>query len=261
MNGAEERPVLFISGSGSDEKIVRAFQEKLAELGVQSSWRVASAHRTPEHSARVFQEFENSGALVGGAVANYQNALAAAWAANTTKPVFALFSDDTSDPIRRQAELAVLFMPPGVSVPAVVGIENGALALAKVVAVKDPKVAASIASYLEKKRRGVHEADEKAVGPLQPEFRLYHRGSAKDVLAAGTPSDAGTVRGRFVFTSRWSVFDFGHCHQPPCGIPFKDEALCRQTVWGFTKLLQVGHTQSLRPSGRSYYGGNRAFPD
>ncbi len=237
MTDREERQALLISGSGSDEKVVRAYQEKLGELGVASGWRVASAHRTPEHAARTFREFEDSGALVGGAVAGYQNALAAAWAANTTKPVFALLPDDLPDPVRRQAELAVLFLPPGVSAPAVMGTENGALAMAKVVAARDPKVAAAVASYLERKRRGVHEADQRAASPLQVEFRLYHRGSAKDVLSSGVPSDSGTARGRFVFTSRWSVFDFGHYHQPPCGIPFKDEALCRQTVWGFTKLL------------------------
>jgi phosphoribosylaminoimidazole-succinocarboxamide synthase len=68
-------------------------------------------------------------------------------------------------------------------------------------------------------------------------FTLYHAGSAKRVLGAGRPSDAGTVRGRFEFTDDWSVFDFGHFHKPPVPIKYKGEALCRQTTWGFANLL------------------------
>jgi phosphoribosylaminoimidazole-succinocarboxamide synthase len=73
--------------------------------------------------------------------------------------------------------------------------------------------------------------------PEADAFTLYHAGSAKQVWAAGRPSDAGTVRGKFVFTKDWSVFDFGHFYKPPVEIEYKDEALCRQTTWGFTKLL------------------------
>jgi len=73
--------------------------------------------------------------------------------------------------------------------------------------------------------------------PEAQAFTLYHAGSAKRVLAAGRPSDAGTVLGRFEFTDDWSVFDFGHIHKPPVPIEYKGEALCRQTTWGFTKLL------------------------
>lgn len=166
----------MISGSGSDKPVVKAYQEKLKQkFGVPSDWRVASAHRTSEHAAGVFTEFENNpDYAVGGAIAGYQNALAAQWTARTTKPVYALqpeikdFTElklEPPDPVRYDAEVhGVLFLPPGVSAPIQIGIENGTLALAKVVSVNNLDVATMIAKYLEKRRGGVMEADEKARG-------------------------------------------------------------------------------------------------
>ena len=175
---------LIISGSGSDEKIVKAYQEKLKSFSVDSDWRVASAHRTPAVADERFREFNLSNDYaVGGAVAGYQNAMAPAWAASTKKPVYALqpeVSDfkklgmDPPDPFKYETELrGVLLMPPGVSVPVVVGIENGALALAKAVALLDGDFengdefvcpSEKITVYLEKKRAGLIEADAKAKG-------------------------------------------------------------------------------------------------
>lgn len=177
---------LIISGSGSDEKVVRAYQGKLKDFGVDSDWRVASAHRTPAVAEERFEEFEFSNDyVVGGAVAGYQNALAPAWAASTKKPVYALqpeVSDfkqfgmgiEPPDPFRYESELrGVLLMPPGVSVPVVVGIDNGALALAKVVALladnlgnddKTVYISDKISEYLRNKRTKIAEADAKAKG-------------------------------------------------------------------------------------------------
>lgn len=153
-------------------------------FGVDSDWRVASAHRTPFTAGERFKEFEISNDyVVGGAVAGYQNALAPVWAASTKKPVYALqpeVSDfrkldmEPPDPFRYESELrGVLLMPPGVSVPVVVGVENGALALAKVVALlndnlgnedKPVYVSDKIEEYFLKKRAKLDEADGKAKG-------------------------------------------------------------------------------------------------
>jgi 5-(carboxyamino)imidazole ribonucleotide mutase len=155
--------VLIISGSGSDEAVVKQYQVKLESFGVHSDWRIASAHRTPEHAAKLFDYFDKTpDYLAGGAVASFQNALAAAWAANTSKPVYALRPEigSVADATQQLAEvLGVLYLPPGVSAPLVVGVENGALALAKVAAGHVPEVATNVRKYLDDKASKVMKKD------------------------------------------------------------------------------------------------------
>lgn len=156
--------VLIISGSGSDEDAVKQYQGKLELFGVHSDWRIASAHRTPEHAAQLFDYFDKApDYLAGGAVADFQNALAAAWAANTSKPVYALrpqIKGPIEDATQQLAEvLGVLYLPPGVSAPLVIGLENGALALAKVVAGRVPEVATNVRKYLDDKASKVMKKD------------------------------------------------------------------------------------------------------
>lgn len=79
---------LIIMGSERDLDFSRDIAKYLKILGVPYSFRVASAHKTPEKVLEILRETENE-KIVYITVAGRSNALSAFADANTSKPVIA----------------------------------------------------------------------------------------------------------------------------------------------------------------------------
>ncbi|MGC8870354.1 MAG: phosphoribosylaminoimidazolesuccinocarboxamide synthase, partial [Brevinematia bacterium] len=62
-------------------------------------------------------------------------------------------------------------------------------------------------------------------------------GSVKDLLVLEPPSEKKLGRGRFVFSDRYSVFDYG---EMPDHIDDKGKAICIATSYFFEKLENLG---------------------
>ncbi|MDD5023035.1 MAG: 5-(carboxyamino)imidazole ribonucleotide mutase [Candidatus ainarchaeum sp.] len=126
--------VLILSGSKSDKEIVDKITSTLDEFGVDYSYEVASAHRTPE---KLEQIIKNSNADVFIAVAGLSAALPGVVASKTHKPVIGVPINVKLDGL--DALLSIMQMPPGVPV-ATVGIDNGknaALLAIQILSLKD----------------------------------------------------------------------------------------------------------------------------
>lgn len=111
--------VLIISGSKSDESIVKKVTDTLDEFSVEYKVEIASAHRTPEKLENLVK---NSKAEVFIAVAGLSAALPGVIASKTNKPVIGVPVDVKLQGL--DALLSMMQMPPGVPV-ATVGIDNG----------------------------------------------------------------------------------------------------------------------------------------
>jgi phosphoribosylformylglycinamidine cyclo-ligase len=111
--------VLVISGSKSDEKVIKKVTDTLEDLGISYALEIASAHREPE---RVRQIVESSGAKVFIAIAGLAAALPGTVAALTKKPVIGVPVSTALGGL--DALLSIVQMPKGVPV-ATVGIDNG----------------------------------------------------------------------------------------------------------------------------------------
>ena len=79
--------VLVLAGSASDAPALKGAREALEELSIPFSFRVASAHRTPDRAASLVEKAEKDGVRVIIACAGMANHLAGAAAARTVLPV------------------------------------------------------------------------------------------------------------------------------------------------------------------------------
>jgi len=136
--------ILILSGSKSDEAVVKKVTGVLDEFGVEYKVEVASAHRTPE---KVDEAVKNSSADVFIAIAGLSAALPGVVASKTTKPVIGVPVNAKLDGL--DALLSIVQMPPGVPV-ATVGIDNGknaAVLALEILALKDESLKEKIAEY------------------------------------------------------------------------------------------------------------------
>ncbi|MHA2425800.1 MAG: phosphoribosylformylglycinamidine cyclo-ligase [Candidatus Thorarchaeota archaeon] len=111
--------VLVISGSKSDEKIIKKTTDTLDDIGISYSVEIASAHREPD---RVKEIVTDTDAKVIIAIAGLAAALPGVVAAYTQKPVIGVPVSAALNGL--DALLSIVQMPKGVPV-ATVGIDNG----------------------------------------------------------------------------------------------------------------------------------------
>ncbi|MFW9919507.1 MAG: phosphoribosylformylglycinamidine cyclo-ligase [Candidatus Thorarchaeota archaeon] len=111
--------VLVISGSKSDEKVIKKTTDTLDELGIAYKVEIASAHREPERVKRIV---EQSDARVIIAIAGLAAALPGVVASFTDRPVIGVPVSAALGGL--DALLSIVQMPKGVPV-ATVGIDNG----------------------------------------------------------------------------------------------------------------------------------------
>ncbi len=146
---------VILMGSKSDLEFAKKIAKKLEDFGVEYEMRVASAHKTPE---RVLEIIRSYGDVVFVTIAGRSNALSGFVDANTPYPVIAC--PPYSDKFAGADIFSSLRMPSGVAPMVVLEPENCALAVAKIVALRDEEVRRRVEEYQRKKREEVIRADE-----------------------------------------------------------------------------------------------------
>ena len=145
-----EKPVVgIVMGSGSDWETMQHAAETLAKLGIANEVRVVSAHRTPDRLVAYAKTARERGLKVLIAGAGLAAGLPGMLAALTPLPVLgvplagALMGLDSL--------LSMVQMPGGVPVGTLAigrhGAVNAAVLAAAILALADPKVAASLDAY------------------------------------------------------------------------------------------------------------------
>jgi len=149
--------VLVLLGSESDLPVIAKMKPLLERFGLSYRVEIASAHRQPAKLSRVVKRADNSGTEVFVAVAGMAAHLPGVVAAMTAKPVIGV--PVASGPLAGiDALLSIVQMPPGVPVATVAvgsaGARNAACLAARMIALKDKKVAAAVQAYRQELARG-----------------------------------------------------------------------------------------------------------
>ncbi len=156
--------VAIFIGSESDFGVVEGAIETLKEFEVPFALEVTSAHRTPERTVKLVEEFEEKGVDVFIAVAGKAAHLAGIVAAHTSLPVIAVPVGSTTLS-GFDALLSSVQMPKGVPVACMglgkSGAINAALLAIQVLGLKDPALAKKMAQYKKKMAAQVEESSAK----------------------------------------------------------------------------------------------------
>jgi 5-(carboxyamino)imidazole ribonucleotide mutase len=151
--------VIILMGSQRDLEFCQQIAKHLNILGLEYSFRVGSAHKTPEKVLQILKTCENE-KVVYVTVAGRSNALSAFVDANTAKPVIAcpLYSEKFGG-----ADIySSLRVPSGVGSLVTLEPEGAALAAAKIFASEDPMLEKRIRKYQLDKKKEIEKADEAA---------------------------------------------------------------------------------------------------
>ena len=156
---ASSRParVVVLLGSASDLPVIEKMLPLLDRFGLPYLVEVASAHRQPEKLKRIVKKTEKDGAEIFVAVAGMAAHLPGVVASLTARPVIGV--PVASGPLAGvDALLSIVQMPPGVPVATVAvgsaGARNAACLAARILALKDPAVAAAVDEYRRDLARG-----------------------------------------------------------------------------------------------------------
>lgn len=149
--------VIILMGSQRDLEFCGEIARPLKTFGIDYSFRVGSAHKTPEKVLKILREYENE-RLVYITVAGRSNALSAFVDANTTKPVIAC--PPYSDKFGGADIYSSLRVPSGVASLVTLEPEGAALAAAKIFAVEDTELEKRIKEYQQAKKREIETVDE-----------------------------------------------------------------------------------------------------
>jgi 5-(carboxyamino)imidazole ribonucleotide mutase len=155
-----EARVGIIMGSQSDWAVMRAAEETLTSLGIDSDVRIISAHRTPERLVNFIRDAEASNieAIIAGAGCAAH--LAGVTAAHTLLPVLGVPLEGS--PLQgMDALLATVQMPGGIPVATFAigkaGAMNAALFSAAIIARSDEAVREKLAKFREAQSAAVPE--------------------------------------------------------------------------------------------------------
>lgn len=149
--------VVIMMGSKSDLAWSKKIKDVLSKLGVESTLRIASAHKVPLKVLEIIKEYEGED-VVFVTVAGRSNALSGFVDANVVKPVIAC--PPYSDKFAGADIFSSLRMPSGVCPMVVLDPEQAAIASAKILAIKNKEIEQKIREYQEKKKREIEEADK-----------------------------------------------------------------------------------------------------
>lgn len=150
----------ILMGSANDYDVMKAAEDALKELGVESDVRVISAHRTPERLVRFLANAESNGIEVVICGAGAAAHLAGVTAAHTTLPVLGVPID--SSPLQGlDALLSTVQMPGGIPVATFAigkaGAKNAGLFAGAILAGRDPAVRKKLEEFRAKQSAGVPE--------------------------------------------------------------------------------------------------------
>ena len=149
--------VVVLLGSESDLPVIEKMKPLLDRFGLSYRIEIASAHRQPAKLSRIVKQTEKSGTEVYVAVAGMAAHLPGVVASMTGKPVIGV--PVASGPLAGvDALLSIVQMPPGVPVATVAigsaGARNAACLAARMIALKDAKVAAAVENYRQELAKG-----------------------------------------------------------------------------------------------------------
>ena len=148
---------VIIMGSERDLEFCREITKYLKALGVNSEFRVASAHKTPEKVLEILKEFEGE-KTVYVTVAGRSNALSAFIDANTSKPVIAC--PPYSEKFGGADIYSSLRVPSGIGTVVTIEPEGAAIAVAKIFAVEDKELEKRVKEYQLAKKREIDIAND-----------------------------------------------------------------------------------------------------
>ncbi len=141
----------IVMGSKSDMASMEPAQEVLRELGIEYEVSVISAHRNPDKAREYALKAEERGLKTIIAGAGGAAALPGFLASLTTLPVIGV-PLPTSELKGVDALHSIVQMPSGVPVACVAigGAKNAALLAARILALQDKKIRASLEKYIKK---------------------------------------------------------------------------------------------------------------
>ncbi|MGI6393693.1 MAG: 5-(carboxyamino)imidazole ribonucleotide mutase [bacterium] len=152
------KKIMILMGSNSDWTVMKKAAEIIKEFGVDFEVRVSSAHRTPQKTIEIVENFEGSCFIVGAGAAAH---LAGVVAAHTTKPVIAVPINAT--PLNGvDALYSTVQMPSGVPVAcmAIDGAKNSGLFALQVLALSDKEIKEKLIQFKNKMVVEVNSKDE-----------------------------------------------------------------------------------------------------
>jgi len=147
--------VTIIMGSEKNLPFCQKIANVLDLFDVSYSYRVGSAHKTPEHLLTVLREEKHPQVYI--TVAGRSHALSGFVDAHTTKPVIAC-------PVYSEEYGAVdvfssLRMPSGIASMTILEPDAAALAAVKIIALTDPLLALKVETYQNQLKESIKEAD------------------------------------------------------------------------------------------------------
>lgn len=151
----------IVMGSASDREVVDKAYSILMDFGIDTEYRIISAHRTPEEAHVYASQAEDRGVEVIIAAAGKAAHLAGVIAGISPLPVIGLpIKSSTMDGM--DSLLSVVQMPKGVPVATVAinGGENAALLAVQILSVKYPELREAFKAYKEKMKKDIMKADE-----------------------------------------------------------------------------------------------------
>ena len=148
--------VVILMGSKSDMEHCESIRSVLGSFDVKPVMRIGSAHKSPDKVLEIIKEY--SGDTIFITVAGRSNALSGFTDAATCNPVIA--SPPYSDKYGGMDILSSLRMPSGVCPLTVLGPEQAALAVIKIMALKDSSLCEKIADYQKAAREKLELSDK-----------------------------------------------------------------------------------------------------
>lgn len=149
-------------GSGADLPFCRKIVAALDALGIESTMRIASAHKVPETLLALLKRWEESDRpVVYVAVAGRSNALSGVLDCAVQSPVVSC--PPPSDAFGGADLFSSIRMPSGVAPALVLEPANAALMAAKIFALSDQNVRAAVAALQRRNRDTLAAADAKEV--------------------------------------------------------------------------------------------------
>ena len=148
--------VVIIMGSKSDLKWSEEIAAALKKLGVESTFRIASAHKVPLKCHEIIKKSEDDN-VVFITVAGRSNALSGFTDAQTHCPVIAC--PPYSEKFGGADIWSSLRMPSAVAPMVVLEPENAALAAAKILGLQDKAIREKVKQYQAKSREAIEKDD------------------------------------------------------------------------------------------------------
>jgi 5-(carboxyamino)imidazole ribonucleotide mutase len=152
-----EEKVVLIIGSKADLEMANWINAVLKDFEIETSIRIASAHKVPLKCYNIIKEYEKEN-VIFITIAGMSNALSGFTDAQTHCPVIAC--PPFSDKFGGADVFSSLRMPSGVAPLTILNPENAALAAAKILGLSNADIREKVIAYQNKKRKELEDDDD-----------------------------------------------------------------------------------------------------